>query len=61
MSDIDALTRRVAELEKEVATQKEEAKQREVTQLKWGVRALGLMVMAMGGWIWSQIGHIFDL
>ena len=52
---------RVSELEKEVAKQKSEIKEREVVQLKWGVRAVGLIVVAMGGWIWAQVGHLFDL
>ena len=55
------LEARVADLEKEVERQRSEAKEREVMQLKWGVRALGLLVMAMGGWIWAQVGHLFDL
>ena len=55
------LEARVSDLEQEVAKQKSEIKEREVMQLKWGVRALGLLVMAMGGWIWAQVGHLFDL
>lgn len=57
----DELEIRLKALEQELQKLREEAKAREITQLKWGVRALGLLVITMGGWIWSQIGHLFEL
>jgi len=49
----DALQQKIAQLE-------DEAREREVKQLKMGVRVMGVVVLAMAGWIWTQIGHIFD-
>ena len=59
--DVDRLNARVTALEADLEKQKSDAKEREIVQLKWGVRVLGLLAMAMGGWIWAQIGHIFDV
>ena len=47
-------------LRAEVQRMKEDAQMREIARLKWGVGALGTVVLVLGGWIWTQIGHIFD-
>lgn len=57
----DDLEVRIKDLEKKVQQIRDEAKQRELIQLKWGVRVLGALVLVMGGWIWAQVGHLFDL
>ena len=59
-SDIGELEERLKHLEQEVNRLQEEAKEREVRQLRWGIRVLGIVVMAMASWIWTQVGHIFD-
>ena len=59
--DVDRLEGRVKQLENEIKTIKSEQKERELRQLRWGVQALGVIVIGMGGWIWTQVGHLFDL
>lgn len=61
MSEIDDLKAEVKDLKVQVAALKEDIRQREVSQLKWGIGALGVVVMTLGTYIWSQIGHTFDM
>jgi len=58
-SSIESLAKKVDKLEDEVDALRAEAREREMAQMRWGIRALGAVVMLMGGWIWSQIGHMF--
>jgi len=58
--EIKRLMMRVDELEKEIVKLKSDAKDKELNQLKWGIRSLGAIIILMGGWIWSQVGHMFD-
>lgn len=55
------IEKRLTKLEDEVQRQQRAQEERERKQLKVGVQILGAVVFAMGGWIWSQIGHLFDL
>lgn len=59
--DIAYLKRTVTQLRADVSEMKEEQRRRELQQWKMGVRALGVIVLAMGGWIWAQVGFLFDL
>ena len=52
---------RLTKIEDELRRQQHAQEERERKQLKIGVQVLGAVVFAMGGWIWSQIGHLFDL
>ncbi len=60
-NQIQTITDKLNELEREIDEFKEEARVARENQLKWGVRILGAVIIAMGGWIWSQVGHIFEL
>lgn len=60
-TDFDNIERRLKEVERELQGLKREAQERDMRQLKWGVRVLGALVITMAGWIWSQVGHMFDL
>lgn len=57
----EELERRVRELEKTVETLEREQREREVKQLRWGITALGAIVLAMGTWIWGQVQHLITL
>lgn len=59
--DIANLKRLVTQLRNEIDEMKEAQRQRELQQWKMGVRALGVIVLTMGGWIWAQVGFLFDL
>ena len=58
--EVEHLEARVDKLEAEIERLQTEAKEREVRQLKWGIRVLGALVITMASWIWTQIGHLFD-
>lgn len=58
--DLEHLAHRVDELQEDVERLEKEANEREKRQLRWGIRALGAVALTLGGYIWSQVGHIFD-
>lgn len=61
MMNNDDLLRRVEALEQEVKDFKEEERQRELRRLRWGIGALGGIVMMLGGWAWSQVSQYVTL
>lgn len=57
----EELERRVVDLEHQVETLKREQREREIKQLRYGITALGAIVLAMGSWIWGQVQHLVTL
>jgi len=60
-NDLREIKARLVSLEVELRNQKEDADEREKKQLMWGIRVLGSVVALLGAWVWTQIGHLFDL
>jgi|TARA_R110000744_G_C19370668_1_gene562495 hypothetical protein len=58
--DEDLKTRIIA-LENDMDKLQSEAKEREIKQLRWGVTVLGAIVLALGGWVWSQVEPLISL
>ena len=61
MDELEELKRRQARLEEELGKLKEEINRREVSTLKWGIRILGSIVIALSLWAWSQVEHMVSL
>lgn len=56
-----ALEEKLDSLEAAIEAEKRAAMLRENQRLKWGIGALGTIVMGLSAWIWAQVGHLFDL
>ena len=64
VSDHDEITwlrNRVDMMEAEIKKMREEAQEREVKRLRWGVMVLGAIVLSMAGWAWAQVEHFISL
>ena len=59
LDHIDTLEKDVRELTTSLAAMRVITANAERNQLKWGVSALGLVVMTLGGIIWQFRGVIF--
>ena len=59
--EINRLRLRIDGLEDDIKTMREESYQRELQRWRWGVTALGAVVVALGTWAWSQIGDLVTL
>lgn len=55
------LEERIKVLEQGLAAMRDEERAREVKQLKYGIRVLGIIVLALGGWAWTQIEPLISL
>lgn len=67
-SEIELLETQIKDLEKDVKDLKNEinnirmeALQRESQRLKWGAGALGLVVLSLFGWAWTQVSDLVHL
>lgn len=47
-------------MQSEISNLRREAMERERSRLKAGLSVVGAVVVALGGYIWAQVGPIFD-
>ena len=59
--DIKRLRNQVEVLEKDIQKVRDEMREKETQRLRWAVSALGVLVLALGSWAWSQISHLVSL
>ena len=63
----EEMARRIEQLEISVQAQakihadaERAAREKELNQLKWGFRVVGIFALALGSWVWAQIGPTLD-
>ena len=64
MTDHDEIIRlraRVDDLDTRIDQMRQEAQEREIKRLRWGVSTLGTIVLVIGAWGWSQVQDLVSL